>query len=102
LQVHLLETKDSSTVAGTAADSNSLQQLLRCQARLMGLAPQALSRLDQLFLKPKLSTNLTLAQNKFQLSQLFQELMSLFSVYKDVYWSERTHETGEQLRWSYT
>jgi hypothetical protein len=56
---------------------------------------KAMASLDQLFLRPKLLTNLT----AFQLSPLFQELLSLFSVYKDVYWPERTHETGEQLRW---
>ena len=102
-QVHLLEAAQDPSVqsikAVTSADSSSSwEQLVRCQARLMGLSPPVVSRLDQLFLKPKLLSHLQLPQNKFQLSQLFQELMSLFTVYKDVYWSERTHQTGEELR----
>ena len=96
------EDSNNSFAAATPdeKDRSSLQQqLLRGQSRLMGLVPKTASQLSQLFLKPKLSINLQLSQNRFQLSPLFHELLGLFSVYKDVCWTERSHETGEQLRW---
>jgi hypothetical protein len=55
--------------------------------------------LGQLWLKAKLVANLQLPANRLQpLSPLFHQLTALFSSYKDVCWSERCHETGEQLR----
>ena len=87
---------------GSKPSLQTTDKLEKLQAQLMSRIPEPVSDLEKLNLKKNLRVNIEDKETGLKVSPLSSELLSIFSSYKDLVWNERTHQNGEDLRFSYT
>jgi len=96
LQVQNLNYEPQKTKVKTLMDMEPESKLLQVQKKLISAQPES-KQLFQLPLKQNLLANIPPDMTPYQ-----SELLSIMSSYKDLLYTERTNEKGEELRLAYT